>query len=695
MLQLTRSALFSYLILLTLGWTSAAKATGSFSDSTNRLIVKYTTPVSESTLSANPAIAEMAGNQPLNVRTLASGAQVIDFGLQQPIEKMLELAREVSEEPGVLYAEPDYMMQPMAEPNDPRYRDQWHYFDPQSGINLPAAWDLTTGSADVTVAVIDTGIIAHPDLKGNLLKGYDFISNVDVAQDGDGRDADANDPGDFTPRGACGVDRNGRPMPSRDRPSSWHGSHVGGTIAADSNNGVGVAGVSWKSRLLPVRVLGRCGGYTSDITDGMLWAAGISVAGVPDNPTPAKVLNMSLGGRSPCGRTYQDVIRKVRAKGATVVVAAGNSNLDAAGFSPASCDGVVTVASNKRDGGRAYYSNYGAKVDVTAPGGETSNTFNGVLSTSNSGQKKAEANNYAFYQGTSMAAPHVAGVAALMYAQKPDLTAENVEQILKDTARGFPSVSVRQCTTQLCGAGIVDAAAALRAVNGAGTDKPKNELTSGVAVNNLQGDRSQLLAFTIQVPAGASKLKVKTFGGTGDADLLVRYNVKPTSKAGANCNSERSNNDEECVIDSPKAGVWHVVINGYRSFSGVTLLAEVDNSTEVVKSFTSNANLAIPDNDPKGVTSSIDSTYDAAVTKATVAVDVTHTYRGDLKVELVTPGGERKVLQATSNDSSNDLKKEYQVSFSSTSARGKWSLQVSDNYRRDTGRLNRWSIRFQ
>ena len=692
MLKLIRTRLFSYLILSILGWSSAASAIGIVSSSTNRLIVKFATPVDQNTLSASPAIAAMDGNQPLNVKTLASGAQVIDFGQHQPIEKMLEVAREVAEEPGVLYAEPDYMMQPMAEPNDPRYRDQWHYFDPQSGINLPAAWELTTGSADVTVAVIDTGIIAHPDLKDNVLKGYDFISDVDVSQDGDGRDANANDPGDFTPRGACGVDKNGNPAPNRDKPSSWHGSHVAGTVAADSNNGVGVAGVSWKSKLLPVRVLGRCGGYTSDITDGMLWAAGISVAGVPDNPTPAKVLNLSLGGRSPCGRTYQDTIRKIRATGATVVVAAGNKNLNAAQFSPASCSGVITVAANKRDGGRSYYSNYGDTVDVAAPGGETFNNFDGVLSTSNSGQKKAVANNYAFYQGTSMAAPHVAGVAALMYAKQPNLTADKVEQILKDTTRPFPSVSTRQCTTQLCGTGIVDAAAALQALSG--TDKPNNTLTSGVAVSNLKGARSQLLAFTIEVPAGASQLKVKTFGGTGDADLLVRYNVKPTSKVGADCNSERSNNSEECVVDTPKAGVWHIVLNGYSSFSGVTLLAEVDNESGVVKSFSNNPNLAIPDNDPKGVTSSIDSTYTANVSQATVAVDVTHSYRGDLKIELVTPSGERKVLQANGNDSGKDLKKEYQVSFPSTSAKGQWNLQISDNYRQDTGTLNQWSIRF-
>ena len=153
--------------------------------------------------------------------------------------------------------------------------------------------------------------------------------------------------------------------------SSWHGTHTAGTIGAASNNGVGVAGVNWNSKILPVRVLGKCGGYTSDIADGMRWAAGLSVSGVPANANPAKVLNLSLGGYGACDATYQNAVNAIVAAGTTIVVSAGNSNADAVNYRPGNCTGVITVAATNRDGGRAYYSNYGSTVEISAPGGET------------------------------------------------------------------------------------------------------------------------------------------------------------------------------------------------------------------------------------------------------------------------------------------------------------------------------------
>ena len=673
------------------------QANGSESsiNSTNRLIIKYDRPVSAKTISSNPAIANLTDNRALNVRTMANGAQVVDFGLHQPVEKMLEIAQEISEQPGVVYAEPDYIMKPMAVPNDSRYNDQWHYFENAGGMNLPAAWDITTGSPNVTVAVIDSGVRSHADLVSNLLPGYDFISDVDVSQDGNGRDADANDPGDFTPAGACGVNSRGIPVPERDENSSWHGTHVAGTIAANSNNGQGVAGVSWRSRILPVRALGRCGGYTSDITDGMLWAAGISVAGVPDNPNPAKVLNLSLGGESPCTRTYRDTIARVRAQGATIVVAAGNENQNAANVSPASCDGVITVAANKRDGGRAYYSNYGNVIDVTAPGGETINVpSDGILSTLNSGTKGPVSDSYSFYQGTSMATPHVAGVAALMYAEKPDITPDQVEQIIKDTARAFPSVSQRQCTTLLCGEGIIDAASALRAVNDDSNGSSDNQLKKGVAINNLRGSQGQRLEYTLLVPEGATQLKFMTYGGSGDADLRVRFNTKPTD-AEFDCLSENSNNSEECLIKSPKAGTWHIAVSGYRSFSGLSLKADYAGADGTSNEYANNTPVYIPDNSVEGITSTINSSYAGKADNITVAVDVTHRYRGDLELQLIAPNGDTKILKhASANDSGEDIKKSYQLSMPTIAAKGIWSLKVSDHYRSDRGTLNKWSIRF-
>ena len=235
---------------------------------------------------------------------------------------------------------------------------------------------------------------------------------------------------------------------------------MAGTIAAATNNNLGVAGVAFGAKVLVARVLGKCGGYTSDIIDAIVWSSGGSVSGVPDNPNPAQVINLSLGGSGSCGSAMQNAINTARSNGTTVVIAAGNSNADAVDFSPANCNGVVTVAANDRQGNRASYSNYGSTVEVTAPGGETNTTANGVLSTLNSGTQGPDGETYRHYQGTSMAAPHVAGVAALLYQASPSITPDEVADILQRTARPLPG----SCSGG-CGAGIVDARAALDAVS--------------------------------------------------------------------------------------------------------------------------------------------------------------------------------------------------------------------------------------
>ena len=221
-------------------------------------------------------------------------------------------------------------------------------------------------------------------------------------------------------------------------------------------------------RSCPIRVLGRCGGFTSDIVDGMRWAAGLTVSGVPANANPAKVMNLSLGGGGSCSATYQNAINAINAAGAIVVVSAGNSNANAANFQPANCNGVVTVAATDRDGNRTFYSNFGTAVEISAPGGETNTNSpspapqNGVLSTLNSGLTTPGTASYVYYQGTSMAAPHIAGVLSLMVSLDPSLNFTQSLQILQSTARSFPAGS--SCTTSTCGSGIVDAAAALNAV---------------------------------------------------------------------------------------------------------------------------------------------------------------------------------------------------------------------------------------
>jgi serine protease len=381
-------------------------------------------------------------------RTLAIGAHVLKFNKVLTKAQVDALVKEIKLDPAVEYVEPNAIMRHHFVPNDTLYStSQWHYFEPTGGVNLPKAWDISTG-VGVRVAVLDTGITNHPDLNANIIGGYDFVSYVPpigsfIGTDGNGRDSNPADPGD----NYLGLE------------SSWHGTHVAGTIAAVTSNGLGVAGVAFNAKVVPIRVLGTTlngqGGMLEDITDGIIWAAGGAVAGVPSNPYPAKILNMSLGGNNACGPAYQSAIDAARALGALIVVSAGNSGIDAALQRPANCNGVLSVAATNQVGGRGIFtngqsSNFGASVGIAAPGVA-------VHSTLNSGKGGVGAPSYASYSGTSMAAPHVAGVAALVWAKNPSFTADQVTAVLKSSARTFPGV----CNQ--CGAGIVDAFAALNA----------------------------------------------------------------------------------------------------------------------------------------------------------------------------------------------------------------------------------------
>lgn len=425
-----------------------------------QIIVKFKAGVSLQSVSA----LQVGGVSLQRVRGLSverASLYSAPLGVQQTLETVANL----SARGDVEYAQPRYRYRIFRAPNDPEYSKQWHY----GAMNLPQAWDIERGQTNpVTVAVVDTGILSqHPDFdSARILPGYDMISDPANANDGDGRDNNAEDTGD-NPGGQ----------------SSYHGTHVSGTILAKTDNGVGVAGISWGARLLPVRVLGTQGGDIVDVVDGMLWAAALPVDGVPNNPNKAAVMNMSLGGPRPCSDDpyYQDAINKVVAAGVIIAVAAGNEAENAAGFSPASCSGVITVGATGPSGGRAPYSNYGSRVDVMAPGGNTSVDFGGVskgggvLST-----LKNDANrqfNYQFYNGTSMASPHVAGLIALLKSAKPSLTRAEVLDILKRTAHPldlnkcegetspnnpFPPFDI---TVNDCGAGLVDAFAAIQAIN--------------------------------------------------------------------------------------------------------------------------------------------------------------------------------------------------------------------------------------
>ncbi len=366
----------------------------------------------------------------------------------------LAMIAQLSTRRDVEYAEPNYISRALKTSSDPIYPLQWHY----AAMNLPNAWDITDGTtgSPVTVAVVDTGSISHPDLTQAFVGGYDFISDATEAGDGNGRDADSQDEGGD---------------------SGYHGSHVAGTIAA-RNNGVGGVGVSWGAKVVPVRALGVNGaGSGSDISDAVRWAAGLSVAGAPTNPNPAKVINLSLGGKRACSQSEQSLFTQLKGLGVIVVVAAGNSNDNAALYAPASCNDVITVGATGPTGERAPYSNYGPPVDVMAPGGDTEKTLTvggqtfpaGVISTVLNRDGKPA---FAAYNGTSMAAPHIAGVAALMLSRDPNLSFDTVLGRLRSAGVALSSAQCRSPIANGCGAGLVDAAKAVGATGGGGGTPP-------------------------------------------------------------------------------------------------------------------------------------------------------------------------------------------------------------------------------
>ena len=447
------------------------------------LIVKYRDPAITAMSVQNSVLGErqlaqlsvLAGRPIAHGRAMSGGAFVVRLFQGVSFSEASTLAAAIAADPAIEYADPDGWAFHAITPNDPRYIGQWHFKGPPTyGVNLPAAWDITTGSNSVNVAVIDTGILPHPDLVGRYLSGYDMVSFPASANDADppgctdlnescSRDADPTDPGDWITYEEdlgpiftfCG-----------ERHSSWHGTHVSGIIAAHTNNNLGVAGINWVSKTIPVRVLGKCGGEYSDIIDGITWAFGGNVPGAPNNPSPARIMNLSLGGPSPCFAAMQAAVTNAVSAGSVVVAAAGNNNDNADTFTPGNCNGVITVAATDLYGERASYSNYGSLVEISAPGGSDGL---GVLSTLNGGPMTADPNGYTYatYYGTSMATAHVSGIASLLLSINPRLTPAQVLATIQTTARAFPTGTGLDCNTFLCGAGIIDAGAATRAVQAA------------------------------------------------------------------------------------------------------------------------------------------------------------------------------------------------------------------------------------
>ncbi len=416
-------------------------------------------------------VAEVASD---DSRPVGQGHQLLRLrqGLQG--EALAQALRRLRQHPEVASAEPDVRVKRLATPNDPDFAlRQFHLQTPGPGqlsaLNMPAAWDITTGNP-VTVAVLDTGVrFAHPELQGRLLPGYDFVAEVEMANDGNGRDADPTDPGDWVTAAETlrplfqGCDAEN---------SSWHGTFIAGQLAALSNNSAGVAGLNWNGRVLPVRISGKCGAMLSDILDGIRWAAGLPVDGVPANPTPARIINLSFGGDQPCSASYQDVIDEITAAGALLVVAAGNE----AGpvRRPADCAGVLAVGAVNAAGTKTSYSNVGSTVGLSAPGGTTAQPLYSLVNDGLTGPLNDTFGNRA---GTSFSTPLAAGVASLMLSANPALSPAQLLARLRAGTRPFPvnatlpncSASFAgscNCTTSTCGSGLLDGLLALQqAVN--------------------------------------------------------------------------------------------------------------------------------------------------------------------------------------------------------------------------------------
>jgi serine protease len=477
-----------HLLALVLGLIVASQAAARESYPTDRLVVKYrnapsglmqTSAAPTLSAAALDALSSRIGVRLQAVRRTATGANVLRLPRRMNYADVRAYAQKLRADPNVLYAEPDGVRKvAMAAPTDSLWSSQYDLQNRVGGIDMLDAWDYTTGSASINVAVLDTGILNHPDLKGRIVPGYDFVSDLSISNDGDGRDPDPTDPGDWVAAGECGAG-----TPAED--SSWHGTHIAGTIAAVPNNNMGIAGINWKSGLLPVRVLGKCGGYDSDVADGMLWSIGLPVAGVPNNTHPARVINLSLGGPGACTQVLQDAINQVVANKGVVVVAAGNDGGDATQSAPGNCANVITVGAIGPTGALAYYSNTGRNVALMAPGGDTGAE---LYSTWNDGTTTAGNMVYGAMAGTSMATPHVAGVVSLMLSVNPALTYSSIVSKLKASVSAFPAGS--GCTTTTCGAGILNAANALRSVSAMTVSAGTNQTVSAGNAVTLAGSAS-------------------------------------------------------------------------------------------------------------------------------------------------------------------------------------------------------------
>ena len=491
-----------------------------------------------------------AGFGPLHARPVGRSAQRLDFGRVLSADDAARIAAQLRADPDVEWVvanEREQLLQSTTRPDDAYWGSQWWLRDP-GGSNANAladrlrgvpgfygAWQREPGRASAVVAILDTGVTPHPDLAGHVLPGYDFVSTVEYANDGDGRDADPADPGDWV----NAADRRDAPALFDDcelQDSSWHGTQLAGLVAAVTGNATGIAATSWNGRVLPVRVAGKCGAEVADIVDGMRWAAGLAVAKgdggfLPLNPNPARIVSISFGSSAACNAAYQSTIDELAAHGVVVVAAAGNQH--AAPMRPANCQGVIGVAALNRDGFKATYSNFGAGLAIATVGGDPDDEGvwgpalgdDGIVTLDNDGRAAPGSAGYARAFGSSYSAPIVAGAISLMLSANPDLGVEQVVAGLVQTARPHvtsPRIAACSddnpgrcaCTTKTCGAGILDVAEAVRYAQSVGdrtTYAPRHWPTEVIA--NADVDRA--VALGADRPPNGSDEIIAAAGGDG------------------------------------------------------------------------------------------------------------------------------------------------------------------------------------
>ena len=496
----------------------------------------------------------------------------------------------------------------------------------QRDLPLSGSYTYDTTASSVHAYIIDTGILsAHSDFGGRASGGYTAISDGNGTNDCHG-----------------------------------HGTHVAGTV------GGATWGIAKAVKLHPVRVLGCTGsGTNSGVIAGVDW--------VTSNHVKPAVANMSLGGGA--SSALDTAVNNSINAGVTYAVAAGNDNANACNYSPARVAAALTAASSTSTDARSSFSNYGSCIDLFAPGSSIKSAWSTGTTATNT------------ISGTSMASPHIAGVAALYLAVNPTASASEVNSAIINAATPNKISNVQGSPNRL-----------LYSFFGAAPPPPPppggGTLTKGVAVTGLSATTGNSLDYTMAVPSGSSNLTFTLSGGTGDADMYVKFGSAPTDSS-YDCRPYKNGNAETCTFASPGAGTWYVRVKAYSSFSGVSLLGDYGTSGGGgAQTYSNTSNYTINDNATVESPITVSGRSGNAPSSTPVAVNIVHTYIGDLKVDLVAPDGSVYVLHNRSGGSANNINTTYNVNLSSEALNGTWKLRVNDNYSADTGYIDSWSVTF-